>query len=207
MFNFNKIEKEKGVSIFLSLLITTVFLSVGIGLATMFQEQKEVTKDVLAAIQSRAAAETGVEHAFYISWSEPDHPAHYPVEGQLIKFPETPKGSYEANYHGVCGEEYVSSIGSYKGSRVKRIVDTGEAEVMIIPTSTIESCEDLVASLPEWTCPASIGTDEEGWNGKYWDWTITCSEQNGGVDKIMTDDGRRCGPENEYAEWAYCRMY
>lgn len=205
MFNFNKIEKEKGVSIFLSLLITTVFLSVGIGLATMFQEQKEVTKDVLAAIQSRAAAETGIEHAYYYSWSNPDHPAHFTVSGDLIKFPETPKGSYEANYHGVCGEEYVFSVGSYKGSRVKRITDSGESEVAIIPKG--QSCQTLVSSNPEFTCPASIGTDEEAWNSKYWDDLGICSEEIGGVDRVMTNDTLRCGPELEYAEWAYCRMY
>jgi len=202
-------EKQKGISIFLSLLITTVFLSVGIGLVTMFQNQREITEDFLVGVQSRAAAETGIEHAMYVaSQGSGSHPHQFTITGKLEKFPGDPVAEYTADYYSLCKEIYVSSTGAYKkgeaerGSYAKRTLQTGEYKIEVIPYGA--SCKAL-ADLT-WTCPASIGTDEEALNSKYWEsQTIPCFERYGNVNTVMQNDGEECSGRN--SQWSYCRLY
>jgi hypothetical protein len=176
----------------------------------MFQNQREITKDFLVGVQSRAAAETGIEHAMYLAW-QGTQPPQFTVTGKLEKFPDDPVAEYTVDYYSPCKETYVSSTGAYKkgeaerGSYAKRTIQTGEYKIEIIPHGA--SCKSL-ADLT-WTCPASIGTDEEALNSKYWDSeTVPCFESYGDINTVMQNDGGECpAGSGSSSQWSYCRLY
>lgn len=61
----NKIFKEKGISIFLSLLILTVLLSLALGLSTILVGQIRMIKRMGDSVISFFAADTGIERILY----------------------------------------------------------------------------------------------------------------------------------------------
>jgi hypothetical protein len=214
---FNYLKQQKGISIFLGLLVVTVFLVIGAGLATTLNVQRETTRDVLAGIQSRALSESGAEHVL-LEGLKNNQQYFYLERGRLDGITDAEfKGTFEAGFYGFkipdsSKEVYAYSIGSFEDSRVKRFLETGDVFVGIIPhgTSCAAWASEILSSESERFYPVSIGTDNDGLNLKFWTYhpSLHCSEKDGSIYTVMYSRLERC-PEygNNYADWAFCRMY
>jgi hypothetical protein len=127
----NKIPKEKGISVFFSVMILTVLLSVALGISTILVGQVRMIKGIGDSVIAFFTADTGVERIMYedkkcrlpgcdtLSWPCVDttgcDKGRYwtgtPVTGDFG--PGT--ATYQVNFNN--GATVISSKGTYRGTQ------------------------------------------------------------------------------------------
>lgn len=110
---------QRGVALYLAVMLMAILLSVALGLAAIFYSQLETMRDLGKSAIALCAADTGIERAMYV----------IKREGKLADLSgQTGEASYrvEPEYEGE--EIYIKAVGIYKGvRRAVRIVLAGEA--------------------------------------------------------------------------------
>jgi len=124
MFNTNK-KLEEGVSIYLSLMIMTILLAIGLGISTIIVSQMKMFKEIGDSVIAIHASDTGIEKVLY---------AIHINDLQQSYSGSVGDASYNATL--VCGKDYnncppplskdpncdasyycLKSIGNYKGTK------------------------------------------------------------------------------------------
>jgi len=162
-----KFKKQKGVSLYLALVIMTVFLSMGAGLGVILIKQKESIRGMSSSVVSFYAADSGVERILYLDSIGTTIPfsAVVPLVGV--------DGGFKAQISNNCGLKKIvshGSSGSY-GTRTYRSIEVIYGEDNSGPHLNEHngSCDEICKSL-NCTCD-SIGTTGSGSTGNhfYWD--------------------------------------
>lgn len=107
---------KKGVSVYLSLIIMTIVLAIGLGLTTIIISQISTTRGMGNSVVAFYLADTGIEHILYNTRHlvPPDYSDIGPIT--------IGGGSYNAEYSQDFSEEFWRSVGYYQGT--KRAIQT-----------------------------------------------------------------------------------
>ena len=119
-----KFKKQKGVSLFLALVVMTVFLSMGAGLGVVLIKQKKSIQGMDSSVVSFYAADSGIEKVFYLdSVGEPTDS----VEGILGSVDARFKASLESD----CSLKTVTSHGysDTYGATTRRSIEVSVEEL------------------------------------------------------------------------------
>ena len=108
---------EKGVSVYLSLIIMMIVLAIGLGLATIIISQISTTRGMGNSVVAFYAADTGIEHILYNMRRLDD-------TSDLADIP-LGEGSYDAEYSQDISKEFLRSVGYYKGTQ--RAIQTDQS--------------------------------------------------------------------------------
>jgi hypothetical protein len=146
---------QKGVAIFLAIMITSILLAIGLGLTVIIISQVKLMNNIGDSVVALYAADTGIEHSLYNKRIE--------EEGSGVFSDDQPIGPavyivsyfYDVN----TDEGYWTSTGTFKGS--KRSIEVGTfaalpASYRTYKLACLGDCGD-----PEdncnggWSCPLS----------------------------------------------------
>lgn len=218
MLKINK--KQKGLSIYLALVIITVFLAMGLGLTTILMSQKKMIRAMDYSIIALAAADSGVERMLYLDKEchETGCSAGYCKTTYCSGVSEThfeedvPLTNSDAKFtisiDRDCGVQTISSGGEYMGVKRSLEVVYGESKVgSRLNEATGDDCTTFCQEMYDCGC-GSIGLDAGGSDTKYWidDGFGVCFDQGGGgCSTLMNDDGLICPLGGYRAKWTNCR--
>lgn len=181
---------QKGVAVYLSLMITSILLAIGLGLTVIIISQVVLMRNIGDSVVALYAADTGTEHALY----------NKRIEKESGEFPgEQPLGpaGYTVRYVYSEPEGYWKSIGTFKGS--KRSIEVG---VFAIPPEELRDywlgCLGDCGE-PNDNCPGYIWCPQEGEGEKDNSYLKDDLCQNGCSQQTNID------PETG-AEYYVCRM-
>lgn len=219
----NKIKNQKGVSLYLALVIMTIFLGMGLGLTTILLSQKKMIRGIDYSIKALGAADTGIEVILCLDkeCSKPGcggDPCKPNCTGLKSKYSTSAKLNNNAEYQATlfrnCGINTLTAIGSYKGVSRALEVGYGESKVgSVLNEATGYDCNYICA---QWDCECGqIYTDVVTGMSQYWFWIVgpldplgTCATNTAGCATIMDPVPSPPAPP-EYCEgfqsmWTYC---
>lgn len=225
-----KNKNQKGVSIYLALVIMVIFLGMSFGLSNILLSLKKTVRGMEDSINALAAADTGVEIMLYSNkrCQEISPPCSspckedctglisgYSVAGNLVN-----GAGYNAQIIRNCGINTIISTGIYKEAKRKIEATIGRSSAGIyLNSATDDSCRVFC---DKFDCRCTgIGTDkllDPDW--RFWYHSamapITCASSVGNIDTIMTlpilpEQQLICpelagipGPESHPIYWTYC---
>ncbi len=223
----NKIKNQKGVSLFLALVIMTIFLAMGLGLSVILVSQKKMIRGIDYSVIAVGAADTGVEEILYLDRKCIDESpscdlgickgdcsgvkSGYNLSGNLSN-----RADYEVTFSRNCGLITIKSTGSYK--EVKRAFEINFgyslAGVYLNQAGDVvpgRNCSDVCG---DYDCECyNYGTDADmasNLNVREWDETEGCRDVYLGdlCDDITMDpvppfpNFQDC--EGNRSRWTYC---
>lgn len=214
----NKIKNQKGVSIYLALIIMVIFLAMSFGLTGILLSQKKTIRSMEYSINALGAADSGIEYLLYLDkkcyesgCSGTDcKPSCLGLIDGHNEGPITLENgaSYFASITKNCGLNKAVSTGNYEGTKRKIETSFGkESPGVRLNSATDKICEEVCKSF-DCGC-TSIGLNAEANDGHYWniEGGPPCVEEIGGTPvTIMGISNTICpavGGDN-YADWTYC---
>jgi len=116
---------EKGVSLYLALMITAVLLAIGLGISTIIISQMKMIRGMEYSVIALHAADTGIERALYGLYKEgATFPFAYSgcidLNGNAFCDPEEPTYSVDGIAPGpncTASNYCLKSVGTYKETR------------------------------------------------------------------------------------------
>jgi len=105
----------RGVSLYLTIMIMTIFLGIGLGLLTLFLSQIKMIKGMGDSVVAFFAADTGIERILVTRTSPSDISTTFLPIGASYEVKVTPGGSCGASNY--C----IKSTGKYKN--IKRAIE------------------------------------------------------------------------------------
>jgi len=170
----NKIKNQKGVSIYLALIIMVIFLAMSFGLTGILLSQKKTIRSMEYSINALGAADSGIEYLLYL-----DKQCYLPAcsyidckpgcRGLIDGHQEGPTllkngAVYSARITKNCGLNKVVSTGNYQEAKRKIETNFGkESPGVRLNSATDKNCGDICKSF-DCGC-ASVGFDDEAING------------------------------------------
>lgn len=223
---FNKIKSQKGVSLFLALVIMTIFLAMGLGLTAISLSQKKVIRGIDYSVSAVAAADTGVEGMLYLDKNCAsstycnnntdicNDPACSGVESgyNLSGSLSNTEADYDVTFFRNCGLNTIKSTGGYKEVKRAFEISFGYSLAGIYLNSySDESCHDKCVAID---CAGErIGTDFPSLSdSKYYYYDgAECASTTGSTSTVMGSappaGGQDCG-YNGYiytTMWSFCK--
>lgn len=225
----NKIKNQKGVSLFLALVIMTIFLAMGSGLSVILVSQKKVIRGIDYSVKALGAADTGVEEMLYLDKkcneagccvypgcgvSDPCKEnescsgvrSGYNLSGSLSN-----EADYEVTFSRNCGINTIKSTGSYEEAKRAFEINFGYSldGKIYLNSASDKNCQALCETID---CASElIGLDLPllG-DGKYYHnpgGGDCASTSGGGTSTIMGASppagGQICGGNTTM--WSYCK--
>lgn len=155
-------KKQKGISLYLALVIMTIFLSMGAGLGAILIKQKKSIQGISSSVASFYAADTGIEKAFYLDSIDEPTDSIEPDIGSEVRF--------KAMLENKCGLKIAVSHGHSDafgvGARRSIEVSLGQDNSGIRLNEHNGSCDDICNAL-DCVC-GSIGTNLAADDGTYY---------------------------------------
>jgi len=220
-----KLKSQKGVSLFLGLVIMTIFLSMGLGLTLILMSQREVIRGIDYSVNAVTAADTGVEKTLYLdkrcatestfcssnpTLCDPDCVGL--VQSYNDSSPLGDSGAtYDVTFNRNCGISSIKSSGKYRS--VRRAFDITYGASLAgshLNSASNESCSVVCQQL-ECVC-SNIGLNSPTPNdGNYYDWAGACGPpvSGGNCFTVMNEDPiphEYCPDEatGNPTWWTYC---
>lgn len=63
-------QKEKGISLYITLILTSIILAVGLGMSLILLGQLRMTKEIGDSLKAFYAADAGIEHALSLEYDD-----------------------------------------------------------------------------------------------------------------------------------------
>lgn len=107
-------QKQAGASLYLSLMIMTIILSIALGLSSIFIGQIKTIKQIGNSVIALSAADTGIEKVLLVRNTPADIPKTFLSNGAAYQVVVVSGGT------GDCPAGFnfcVTSVGSYLGTR------------------------------------------------------------------------------------------
>lgn len=217
-----KFKNQKGVSLFLALMIMTVFSAMGLGLSVILMSQREVIRGINYSVNAVCAADAGVEAILYLDKRCGDGSnfcSTFPnVCNNLCTGLESPYtttsflsngAGYTATSSNNCGITSIKSTGDYK--EVKRAFELNfgySLEEVYLNEGTSKNCDSFCEYYYNCDCEiGGVGTDLPPTNDKYRTVAGGCQEMDalGCGGQTMFPEGEECPPgSGNESKWTYC---
>lgn len=216
----NKIKNQKGVSIYLALIIMVIFLAMSFGLTGILLSQKKTIRSMEYSINALGAADSGIEYLLYLDkqcyledCSYVDVDCKPGCRGLIDGHQEGPTplkngAIYLATITKNCGLNKAVSTGNYQEAKRKIETNFGkESPGVRLNSATDKNCEDICKSF-DCGC-TSIGLNAGANDGHYWhtDLGPPCSDESGGSPiTIMHINDDLCGSGGvlNLTDWTNC---
>ena len=222
----NKIKNQKGVSLFLALVIMTIFLAMGLGLTAISLSQKKVIRGIDYSISALGAADTGVEEILYLDRKciddGPDDcdlgvckigcsgvKSGYNLPGNLSN-----GARYDVTFSRNCGLITIKSTGSYK--EVKRAFEINFGYSLVgsyLNSASNRDC-NYICDLMDCGCGQVYLVDVVTGVSEYWYWfpglpggcaTNTAADCSMVMRPDPIGSPESCpGVGDPWAMWTYC---
>jgi len=178
---FNKIKNQKGVALYLALVIMTIFLSMSLGLTVIMTSQRKMVRGIDYSVTALCAADTGIEYIFYLDKKCKNdaafcaaNPPPGPCDGHCtgVRQDYETNGSlgeaeYTVRLFKNCGENTAFSRGIYK--EVKRALEVayGDPRAGVrLNSSSGKTCSKICADNNCWC--ESVGINTGATSSDYW---------------------------------------
>jgi Tfp pilus assembly protein PilX len=126
----NPKDSQKGVAIYLALMVTIILLAIGLGISTIIVSQMVMIREMGDSVGAFYAAETGVERVLYedkqcrtlgcgdLTFCAEDNTSCDKGRSSQTNIPsDTATLDYTVNFTNNVTEVEIQSRGSYKGTR------------------------------------------------------------------------------------------
>jgi|GEM_PF-5439458 len=222
----NKNQKQKGVSIYLALVIMVIFLAMSFGLADILLSLRKTVRGMEDSANALAAADAGAEIILSMDkkCKEPGCDTGIckaectglqsgkDANGTLIN-----GAGYVAQITRNCGLNTIISTGSYKETKRKIEATRGRSSPGVyVNSATGKTCDEICSNL-DCICQG-IGYEEPpagSPNGYYWSLTspmpVDCIQKENGACGTLIENyspilcPSTTAPVKKYlAEWTYC---
>lgn len=215
---FKKVKNQKGVSLFLALVIMTIFLSMGLGLTAILMSQREVIRGIDYSVIALGAADTGAERAIFLDVMCTDSafclnnqdicdydicsgvdPGYSPF-GDL----DESGASFDVEVTVNCGVKSIKSTGSYQ--KVKRAFEIGYGVTLAdiyLNSASGKTCTQICDAM--YCNCTGMGVDAQANDDNYYEygagpctlvWPADCSAN-------MVDESEFC--YGNAAKWTHCK--
>lgn len=114
-------KNQKGVSIYLAIMISSIILAIALGISVILFSQKRITSEIGSSVTAFYAADTGIERILYDireGLYDPTTCSSFPCPGPSDTLPN---GAAYSTYTRSIGPIKVQSVGSYQ--EVKRAIE------------------------------------------------------------------------------------
>lgn len=226
----NKIKNQRGVSIYLALVMMVIFLGIGFGLSNILFSLKKTVRGMEDSINALGAADAGVEIILQMDKRCQDEApfCHNPPckpdcsglnSGQSANGTLTNGASYEAQITRNCGLNTIISTGVYNEAKRKIEATIGRFSAGVyLNSATGKSCREFCN---QFDCRCTgIGTEKlSDPNWMFW-WhsamaPFSCATTTGNIDNAMILPAQppqqlTCptmsmpGSESHPIYWTYC---
>ena len=212
-----KIKNQKGVSIYLALIIMVIFLAMSFGLTGILLSQKKMIRSMGYSINALGAADSGIEYLLYLDKQcyKSDclvGDCKEDCRGLINNYQEGPTplengATYLAKITKNCGLNRVISTGDYQETKRKIESSFGKESPGTRVNSAIDrSCEDICLNF-DCDC-TSVGLNAGTNDGHYWNIISAppCVEEVGGnCFTVMYESETICPVAGVYyADWTNC---
>jgi len=188
-----KIQKQKGVSLYLALMIMTILLALALGVSTILVSQIKMIREMGNSVIAFYAADTGIEHVMYTI-----------NKGGVMKevSGSWDEASYKATPESCNGNTCIKSVGKYKEIRRAIQVTLPGVSFPLITNASVDPTSGPSGTI--FTIKADI-SDPDGIDASTTIAHIQLPDENDIATSTLYDDGTHgdvtAGDDTYTTEW------